>query len=562
MEHVDTLQVVLDNSAEIILLLNEEGFAEYATPSLERILGWPTDEFTRRSCFEVVHPDDQVRVAEALLDSFHPGPRRPAERFRARHANGSWVWVETRVSHVPSRDDVIVICAHDITRQVNADEEAAANVESRRRAEARLAHANLHDPLTNLPNRHLLADRVDQAIRRAHRTGSVSALLFCDVDRFKVVNDALGHTVGDQLLSIVARRLRSCLREPDTVARFGGDEFVVLTEDLADVDDAARLAERLHAVIAEPVDLEGHTLHVTISTGVVIIDGTQPRDEIVSDADAAMYAAKESGRGRWRVFESELRAKASDRLRIEGELRQVLADGTGLQVHVQPEVCLTTRTTVGYEALVRWTRSDGTNVPPDQFLPIAADAGLMHALGARVAQGVAAALNHLEEARLPSWVAINAAAEELHHPDFASQVLRVLGDATVDPARLCIEITEHSILKDPAGVEIALRPLRDLGASVAIDDFGTGYSSLAYLTRFRPEYVKIDRSFTAAAGNRAGDRAVVEAVIHLADALGIITVAEGIETEEQARLLADLGCQLGQGWHFGRPAPIEHVLAS
>ena len=563
MDHVETLEVVLDNSADIILLVNREGYCEYATPSLERILGWPVDAFDDRSCLEVVHPDDRRRMFRALLESFSPVEvRRPAERFRGAHVDGSWVWLESRVSFVRGRDDVIVISARDVTSQVVASEKVEEHHESRRRAEARLEHANFHDPLTGLPNRHLLADRVEQAIRRAHRTGARSALLLCDLDRFKVINDALGHTVGDQLLAIVARRLRSCLRETDTVARFGGDEFVVLTEDLVSDLDARVLAERIHDVLADPIHLQGHTLHVTVSTGVAPIDGSQPRDEVISDADTAMYAAKESGRGRWVIFETELRARASDRLRIEADLRHTLDTGDGLAVHVQPEVSLTSRRTVGYEALVRWTLPDGTNVPPDRFLPVAADAGLMHLVGDRVAQGVAQALSRLRGARQSSWVAINAAAEELQHPDFAGQVQRALHQAGVDADRLCIEITEHSILKDPAGVEIALRPLRDMGATVAIDDFGTGYSSLSYLTRFRPEFIKIDRSFTSAVAERAGDRAIVEAVIQLADSLSITTVAEGIETEEQACQLAELGCQLGQGWHFGRPAPIDHVLAS
>ena len=563
MDHVETLEVILDNSADIILLVNQEGFVEYATPSLERVLGWPVDEFARRPCLEVVHEEDRHRVFGALVDSFDgEGSLGPMERFRGAHADGRWVWLESRVSFVRGRDDIVVIYARDITNQITASEQAQELEQSRLRAEARLDHANFHDPLTGLPNRHLLADRVEQAIRRAHRTGARSALLFCDIDRFKVVNDALGHTVGDQLLTIVARRLRSCLRETDTVARFGGDEFVILTEDLVGDDDAATLAARIHEVLADPIHLNGHTLHATVSTGVVGIDGSQPRDEVISDADTAMYAAKEMGRGHWVMFETELRDRASDRLRIEADLRHALDTGNGLAVHVQPEVCLNTRRTVGYEALVRWTLPDGTNMPPDRFLPVAADAGLMHQVGNHVAQGVAQALGRLQGARQNSWVAINAAAEELQHPDFARQVQRALGIAEVNAERLCIEITEHSILKDPAGVEIALRPLRDLGATVAIDDFGTGYSSLAYLSRFRPEYVKIDRSFTAAAAERAGDRAIVEAVIQLADSLAITTIAEGIETEDQARLLTELGCQLGQGWHFGRPAPIDHLLAS
>jgi diguanylate cyclase (GGDEF)-like protein/PAS domain S-box-containing protein len=563
MDHVETLEVVLDNSADIILLVNQEGFVEYATPSLERVLGWSVDEFADRTCLDAVHEDDRRRVVDALDHAFDTDSSLgPVERFRGAHADGSWVWLESRLSFVRDRDDVVVICARDITHQITASEQALELEQSRLRAEARLDHANFHDPLTGLPNRHLLADRVEQAIRRAHRTGARSALLFCDIDRFKVVNDALGHTVGDQLLTIVARRLRSCLRETDTVARFGGDEFVILTEDLVADDDAATLAARIHDVLADPIHLNGHTLHATVSTGVVGIDGSQPRDEIISDADTAMYAAKELGRGQWVVFETELRDRASDRLRIEADLRSALDTGNGLAVHVQPEVSLSTRRTVGYEALVRWTLPDGTNMPPDRFLPVAADAGLMHQVGDRVARGVAQALGRLQGARQNSWVALNAAAEELQHPDFAAQVQRALGIAGVNADRLCIEITEHSILKDPAGVEIALRPLRDLGATVAIDDFGTGYSSLSYLTRFRPEYVKIDRSFTAAAADRAGDRAIVEAVIQLAASLAITTVAEGIETEDQARLLTELGCQLGQGWHFGRPAPIDHLLAS
>lgn len=562
MDHGETLEFVLDNSADIIMLVADDGTAEYMTPSVERVLGWPPAMFRTRSAFELIHPDDLARVQGAFEGTFSPGAQLRPDRFRVARADGGWTWLECRVAYTKERDDVVIVTARDVTDEVHAAEAATLNETRRRRAEAELAHASLHDPLTGLPNRHLLGDRIDQAIRRAHRTGTRSAILFCDLDRFKVVNDALGHSVGDQLLVIVARRLRSCLRETDTVARFGGDEFVILTEDLGDEDDASVLAARIHDVLADPIHVNGHTLHVTASTGVVPIDGELARDELLSNADTAMYAAKDAGRATWTVFDAELRRRASDRLRIEAELRHALATGSGLSVHLQPEVALAGRTTVGFEALVRWTLPDGTNVPPDRFLPIAGDAGLMPMVGRHVVGSVAHALRTLRDNGSSMWIAVNAAAEELQHPDFAPQALRSLREVEVDASRLCIEITEHSILKDPAGIDAALRPLRDLGATVAIDDFGTGYSSLAYLTRFRPEYLKIDKSFTGALLERSGDRAVVEAVLHLADSLSIVTVAEGIETAEQADLLADLGCQLGQGWHFGRPAPPAHILGS
>ncbi|QGG95621.1 putative bifunctional diguanylate cyclase/phosphodiesterase [Actinomarinicola tropica] len=562
MDHGETLEFVLDNSADIIMLVSDDGTAEYMTPSVERVLGWPPELFRTRSAFEMIHPEDLERVKGAFQGTFEPGVALRPDRFRVARAQGGWAWLECRVSYARSRDDVVVVTARDVTDEVQAAESATLHEEKRRRAEAQLAHNTLHDPLTGLPNRHLLADRIDQAIRRAHRTGSRAAVLFCDLDRFKVVNDALGHGVGDQLLVVVARRLRSCLRETDTVARFGGDEFVVLTEDLASDDDAAALAGRIRDVLDDPIHVGGHALHVSVSTGVVTIDGDLARDEILSNADAAMYSAKEAGRSGWVIFDAELRQRASDRLRIEADLRHSLATGAGLTVHLQPEVELATRATVGFEALVRWTLPDGSNVPPDRFLPIAGDAGLMPMLGRHVVAGVAQGLRELRTAGHGSWIALNAAAEELQHPDFAPQVRRALDAVEIDASRLCIEITEHSILKDPAGVDLALRPLRDLGATVAIDDFGTGYSSLSYLTRFRPEYLKIDRTFTSAVLERSGDRAVVEAVLHLADSLSIVTVAEGIETEEQAAALDELGCQLGQGWHFGRPAPMAQILGA
>jgi diguanylate cyclase (GGDEF)-like protein/PAS domain S-box-containing protein len=668
-DHWDALEAehqqlgfVLDNSADIICILRSDGTAEFITPSVERVLGWPEDHFLTNSAFDIVHPDDALLVTESLAATATAHGEGSTGRFRVRRADGEWAWIEARATIAPGRTDVAVVSAREVTDEVQARAEAtmqeeryrrlvesspqaiaihqdgrfvfinqagcrilgapspdeviglpvnlfsttnpelsrqrietllagraiapfestvirldgttvdleitgiptiwndepavqivAIDLSERRRAEALLEHAALHDPLTGLPNRNLLADRIDQAIRRAKRTGERSALLFCDLDKFKVVNDALGHTVGDELLLEVARRIRSGTRDTDTVARFGGDEFVVLTQDLDSDDDIAQLVDRIHSSLDEPFRVSGRTLHVRVSIGVVRITGEEIRDELLSFADSAMYVAKESGSNRWVMFDETLRTRASERLRIEGDLHAALTTGEALAVHLQPEVDLWTRQIVGFEALIRWTTPDGTTLPPDRFLPIAADAGLMPRVGAFMSDGVAQALTRLTQAQPSWWIALNASTDELEHPEFASQIQGALDRTNVDPSRLSIEITEHSIMRDPAGVEAALRPLRDRGVTIAIDDFGTGYSSLSYLAHFHPEFVKIDRSFTASILDQTTHRSIVEAVLHLADPLGIVTIAEGIETEEQAELLTQMGCRLGQGWLFGRP---------
>jgi diguanylate cyclase (GGDEF)-like protein/PAS domain S-box-containing protein len=654
---------VLDNSADIIAVMRADGTAEYATPSVERVLGWPPGHFETSSAFDLLHPDDLDGVVSSVdLALTEPGERYSG-RFRVRHQNGSWVWVDGRVSIAPGRSDVALFSARDVTRQVDAERQAseeqtraltvldaspqpiaihqnghlvfvnrsamallgateaaeligqpmlrfttaspqvikarfdaidrgemigpnivtlrridgslvdveltgipttwdglqavqiiAVDLSERRRMEAMLQHASLHDPLTGLPNRRLLADRLDRCLSRARRSGDHAAILFCDLDQFKVINDALGHSVGDQVLIEIARRLRLATRETDTVARFGGDEFVVLTEDLADDAAIERLAERVCAVVRDPFVVSGHTMHLTFSTGVVRITGSEALDELLSWADSAMYAAKQAGRDRWVLFDETLRTRASDRLRIESALRASLDSGSGLSIHTQPEVDLATRQIVGYEALVRWDGPDGSGLSPDEFLPVAADAGLMPAVGSFVlARSIEFAIMLPPSAK--QFVAVNASAEELEHPNFARQVKALLDAAEMDGSGLCLELTEHSIIRDPAGTAAVLGPLRDRGVTIAIDDFGTGYSSLAYLARFHPDFLKIDRSFTAGVLDQPTQRSIVEAVLHLAASLDITTIAEGVETEAQAQVLSELGCNLAQGWHFGRAAP-------
>ncbi|MGY6500276.1 MAG: putative bifunctional diguanylate cyclase/phosphodiesterase [Acidimicrobiales bacterium] len=543
--HEERYRRLVDASPQGIAI-HQDGAITYINPSGARMLGADS-------------PADVVGLPVDLVRSeLRPG--MIAERERRLAAGLTFGPVETTLARVDGGTIDLEITSIPTTwNDQPAVQVLAVDITERRRAEQRLEHAALHDPLTALPNRHLLADRVDQAIRRARRRGALSAVLFCDLDKFKVINDALGHSVGDQLLVEAAHRLRASTRETDTVARFGGDEFVILTEDLADETDVGVLVGRIHEALGAPFEVVGRTMHVTASIGVALIDGTDDRDQVISHADAAMYAAKESGRHSWAVFDDDLRTRTSDRLRIEDELHRALSSDDGLTVHLQPQVDLRSRSTVGFEALVRWTDDDGVAIPPDRFLPIAADAGLLHRIGGTVITASLTALASLPPEWGTPWIAVNAAAEELEHPDFARQIDAALHQHGIDPRRLCIEITEHSIMRDPAGIDAALRPLRSQGVEVAIDDFGTGYSSLAYLTRFKPEYVKIDRSFTADLLTHPTQRAIVEAVLHLAVSLGIVAVAEGVETEEQALALTEMGCQLGQGWHFGRPVPVDRL---
>jgi diguanylate cyclase (GGDEF)-like protein/PAS domain S-box-containing protein len=537
---------LVESSPQPIAIIQDERFvyANQAVASLLRVddasqvIGQALDRFT------AVQPEVDRRRSDAL----ERGMVMEAFEAPITRLDGSQAVVE--LTHIPTTwkgHPAVQVVAVDLT--------------DRRRTESLLAHSALHDPVSGLPNRSLLADRVEQAIRRARRTGERSALLFCDIDHFKVVNDALGHDAGDRILVEVARRLRAVVRETDTVARFGGDEMVILSHDLNEDDDVDRLVERIRHAFTDPFDVDGRPVHLTVSSGVAHIHGAEQRDELMSLAEGAMFAAKDAGRNRSVVADEHLLARTGDRLRIQTELHASLASDNGLSLHLQPELDLASGRTIGFEALIRFSMSDNTSVAPDRFLPIAAEAGLMHRIGGFVIGETARALARLPAPVADAWIAVNASAEELEHPEFASQIVRALDESGLRGEQLCIEITEHSIMRDPSGMAATLKPLRDRGVAIAIDDFGTGYSSLAYLARFQPEYLKIDRSFTADIANQPTQLAIVEGILHLADSLGLITVAEGIETAEQAELLRELGCQLGQGWFFGRPAPVGDALA-
>jgi diguanylate cyclase (GGDEF)-like protein len=439
-----------------------------------------------------------------------------------------------------------------------------ALVEAQRVSKLELAFQATHDPLTGLPNRVLLLDRLGLALERCQDQSTSIAVLFLDVDRFKVVNDSLGHSLGDEVLRTVGRRLRSIMRPGDTVARFGGDEFVVIVESPFEDGGPAAIARRIAADLATPMLIDGNQVVVTVSTGLAISQPDDDAESMLRDADAAMYSAKDAGRDRCIVFDNGMRRGLERRHYVEAALRDAIERGA-VEVRYQPTVALATGRVVGVEALAR-LRAGSDTLQPEEFIPIAEETGLIIPLGALVLRQACEQLAEWQR-ELPGlgrlMVSVNRSARELLAPGGPTDVAAALRSSGIGPAQLCLEITESVLLKDAASSARALAALKQLGVSIAVDDFGTGYSSLTYLKRFPVDTLKIDRSFVwgLGPGIDSGDHAIVASVIDLAHAFGLTAIAEGVETPEQMARLRQLGCEQAQGYYLGRPMTAEDATA-
>jgi diguanylate cyclase (GGDEF)-like protein len=425
-------------------------------------------------------------------------------------------------------------------------------------ATRQLGHLALHDALTGLPNRALFRERLEQALARSRRAGDMVAALCLDLDRFKEVNDALGHPAGDRLLQEMAARLSRCVRETDTVARLGGDEFAILQVGIEQPRGAHALAQRLIEVLAEPFDLGEHRTVGGASIGVAVApnDGGTA-DLLLKNADIALYRAKADGRGAARFFEAEMEARLQARHLLERDLRRGLADGR-FELHYQPQVEPVRGRTVGFEALLRWRDPERGMVPPAEFIPLAEEIGLILPLGEwalRRACPEAAAWP------APLRVAVNLSPVQFRHDDLAGVVATALRDAGLTPDRLELEITESIVLHETEATLATLAHLKALGVRISMDDFGTGYSSLSYLRRFPFDKLKIDRSFVQALGGQESDAAIVRAIIGLGRSLGMTTTAKGVETREQLARLRAEGCDEVQGYYFSRPQPAEAIAS-
>jgi len=418
-----------------------------------------------------------------------------------------------------------------------------------------MRHLAYHDPLTGLPNRVLFAEHLERALANAGRSGAPLAVLFLDLDRFKLVNDSLGHAIGDRLLVAVGERLRKCLRAADLAARLGGDEFAVLAENTKR-HGVTSLAENLRAVFSDPFYVEGHEITISASMGVAVDQGGKASaDALLRNADLAMYRAKVDQPGHHIVFEPAMHEVVSDRVQLEGDLRRAIA-AEEFTVAYQPIVQLATGKPAGVEALVRWRRYDGTLMPPGQFIPVAEEMGLIAPIGKVVLREAIRQVRTWQRSspllgRLS--LNINLSLRQLYWPHLVDEVVESLQETEFDPSLLTFEITETALMRDTNAMRARLMELHALGLHFALDDFGTGYSSLTYLRQFPIDSLKIDRSFTTSLTSNTGDASVARAIIELGNTLQLSTVAEGVETAEQVKELLRIHCELGQGFHFARP---------
>jgi diguanylate cyclase (GGDEF)-like protein/PAS domain S-box-containing protein len=546
----ERFRALIQNASDVILVVGTDAVVGYQSPSAERGFGYGPDELVGVNLIErLLHPDDQRRALALLDDTLvHPGATAPAE-WRIRHPRGLWQHVE-----VIGRNLVEDPRVGGIVLTIRSIEERRALIEQ-------LRHQAFHDTLTGLANRSLFRDRVDHALsRRQAQPGSV-AVMFLDLDDFKVVNDSLGHQAGDQLLVTVAERLRACLRPMDTAARLGGDEFAILLEDAGGTDGAIEVAERIIDLLRLPVLIGTEEVFVHGSLGIAASEDAITTGEMLRNADLAMYAAKAAGKGTYEVFRPTMHEATLERMQLNADL-QVAIDLEQLVLHYQPIVDLQPApetaggdVTVGLEALVRWQHPERGLMAPDSFVSMAEDSGLIVPLGQWVLTRACQQAQAWREAfpAAPRWVSVNLSARQLAQPDLVDQVRRALADTGLDPALLMIELTESLLMQDTEGTIGKLRDLKEIGVRLAIDDFGTGYSSLSYLRRFPVDVLKVGKTFIDGLTGQTDDGALARAIVNLGHTLHLATVAEGVTNLGQVAQLRSLGCQFAQGFLFFEP---------
>lgn len=522
----------------------------YFAPRWTEMLGFDPDTFgnTPDRWFSLVHPDERDGLARAIAEHSEGKTRHLEYEHRIRHADGHYLWVLCR--GVAARDGDGAAC-----RMAGSQ----TDVTARKRNEQRLLHDAFHDKLTGLANRSLCLDRIEQAMRRARRSGVSFAVLFVDLDRFKLINDSLGHSAGDKLLVDIAERLRNVVRPADTVARLGGDEFCIVLETVDNCPDAERVAERAQRALALPLLLDGREVFTSASIGIALFSDEHRRpSDMIRAADLAMYSAKARGKACTDVFDGALQLQAVHRLELETDLRLAIERSEFL-LHYQPIVTLETGDMSGVEALIRWNSPSRGLVPPLEFIPLAEETGLILPIGAWVFQEAMCRMAEWDRIALPGQTNLDLSVNVSTRQFFSCDLVRLVGDALfdsgMDPARLVIEITESVLLENSASAIGMINELRGLGIKIHLDDFGTGFSSLSYLQRLPIDRIKIDRSFIRGISERREDLEIVRAIVALGHGLGKGVVAEGIETPAQLACLRDLGCDFGQGFLFSRPVP-------
>ena len=568
-ERDQLFQLISENAADMIALVDSDGRRLYNSPAYERVLGYSPEELKATSSIEQIHPDDRPRVLKAAEKARLSGQGERVE-YRMRHKDGSWRTLESTacaIQGASGQTDKLVIVNRDITE--------------RKRAEEMLAHNAFHDALTGLPNRALFLDRLQHALILSKRHPNYKfAVLLIDVDEFKIINDSLGHTTGDELLIQIGQRLKDSVRRADTVsrprpgegpgrptnddtlARLGGDEFTILLDDVRDPIEAVRVAERVQAELAVPFLVNQEQIVISASIGIAASISPQTEaEDLLRDADIAMYRAKRAGKARCEVSDAAMHANALKRLRLETDLRKGLEQGE-FRVYYQPIVSLQSGKITGFEALTRWQRPEGL-LSPIEFIGVAEEIGLIVPMNRQLLRDACQHLRSWQSEFLcspPLTMSVNITPREFAQPDLASEIRKSLEQTGVDPGCLQLEIIETTAMADAERSGHVLAQLKALGVRLSIDDFGTGYSSLSRLRRIPVDTLKIDRSFILHMDTDPESREIVRTIIMLAHNLGLKVVAEGTETEEHINLLKQLNCEMAQGYFFSRPADDQAML--
>src|SRR5580698_9652829 len=568
-ERDQLFQLISENAADMIALVDADGRRLYNSPAYLKVLGYSHEDLKDTSSIDQIHPDDRERVIQAAEKARLSGLGEMME-YRVRHKDGSWRTLESTASPIRNargKADKLVIVNRDITE--------------RKRAEELLAHNAFHDALTNLPNRALFLDRLQHALTLSKRHANYKfAVLLIDVDEFKIINDSLGHSAGDELLIKIGQRLKDAVRRADTVsrprgnglvdkptnddtlARLGGDEFTILLDDIRDPIEAVRVAERVQSELATPFVVNQQEIVISASIGIAA--STSPHtqaEDLLRDADIAMYRAKRAGKARCEVSDTAMHEAAVKRLRLETDLRKALDQGE-FRVFYQPIVSLQTGKITGFEALTRWQRGERI-VPPIEFIAVAEEIGLIIPMNRQLRREACLQLQSWQSefpATPPLTMSVNITPKEFAQPDLASEIGKTLAEIGFDPGCLQLEIIETVAMGDAEKSGRVLAQLKALGVRLSIDDFGTGYSSLSRLRRIPVGTLKIDRAFIMNMDTDSESHEIVRIIIMLAHNLGLKVVAEGTETEEHVRLLKQLNCEMSQGYNYSRPADAQAML--
>lgn len=561
-ERDELFQLITENAADMIAVVDHEGRRIYNSPAYQNVLGYSPEELDSGTSFDQIHPSDRDRVREAAEKAHRTGRGQKVE-YRMRHKDGSWRVLESTANPIENKEgdaEKLVIVNRDITE--------------RKRAEEELAHRAFHDGLTDLPNRQLFLDRLQHAMLRARRHLDYKfAVLFVDIDEFKVVNDSLGHSAGDELLVEIATRMSASFRDTDTlarlqvadenewhseslsVARLGGDEFTVLLEDVYRPSDAVRVGQRIQERLAIPFEIKGRQIVIKASIGAALSASSYSKpEELVRDAEIAMYRAKQSGKARCEVFDPAMHSNAVRRLKLETDLRRGLERGE-LVVYYQPIISLPSGKITGFEALSRWKHPEGIIAPAD-FIPVADETGLILPLNRALLLEACDQLRSWQSelgCDPPLTISMNITPKQFAQPHLAAEIDAILRQTGISPGTVSLEIVETIAMREPDRALSVLSELKALGVLLSIDDFGTGYSSLSRLPRFPIDSLKIDRTFVSNMNTDRDNHEIVRLIIMLAHNLGLSIVAEGAETENQVAALTQLGCEMVQGYFYSPP---------